>query len=110
VGRVRDDKALLSVLHDDNTTSTDANEVTFGANWHFWLYDLADGTASELPDIDWNAGAAYASVVDGEPQMLVPAGDYASTKLYTLKTDGSVTPRLKSNGWALRIFGLDAVP
>lgn len=104
-----DGKALLSVLHPEHAgPGDDLQAVTFGANWHFWLYDLANGTASELETLDWSAGAAYSNVIDGEMQLLVPAGDYSSTDLYTVATDGSARQRLHSAGWSLRLFPIDA--
>src|SRR5262249_5746600 len=66
-------KALLSVLHDERSTSDDVTEVTYGANWQFWLYDLEQGSAEPVDGIPFNAGAAYDAFVDGKPHILVPA-------------------------------------
>jgi len=52
------------------------------------------------------AGAAYSSAADGENLLRVPAGDYASTRLYTIESDGSSGERPTSGGWSLRIFPL----
>lgn len=99
-----DGKALISVLHGERSESDDPAVVAYGPNWRFWLYDLAEGAATELSDIDWNAGAACDAVIAGEPHLLVPAGDYTSTQLYRLGADGSATARLQSKGWSLRLF------
>lgn len=101
-----DGKALLSVLHDDNTTATTVEDVALGANWRFWLYDLQAGTAVPVESVDWNAGAAYPFDIAGKPYMLVPGGGYATTQLFRLGTDGSTTPLVKSLGWSLRLFAL----
>jgi hypothetical protein len=101
-----DDKAILSVLHADNVESDDVTVVAYGANWRFWVYDLSDGSATQIDAIDWNAGAAYDVTVDGKAGLLVPAGDYASTQLYEVAKTGKVTAKLKSKGWSLRLFDL----
>jgi hypothetical protein len=101
-----DGKAVLSVLHDDNSSATAVAEITYGPNWRFWLYDLNEGTAELIEGLDWNAGAAYSASLTSTSHMLVPAGDYASTQVFAIATDGSVTPLVKSLGWSLRLFGL----
>jgi hypothetical protein len=104
---VGDGKALLSVLHDERATSDVVSEVTYGANWQFWLYDLADGTASPVASIPFNAGAAYDANLEGKPHLLVPAGDYASTQLFEIFADGTASPRVGTLGWSMRLFALN---
>lgn len=102
-----DGKALMSVLHDEHSTASDVSEIAFGGNWQFWLYDLASDSAIQVDNFDWNAGAAYDVRLSGEPHMLVPSADYASTRLFAIDTNGGARPRLESQGWSLRLFGLD---
>lgn len=101
-----DGKAFLSVLHSERSDSESPSEVADGPNWKFWLYDIESGTAEESDAFDFNAGAAYDVSVDGKKQLLVPAGDYASTKLYEVSADGTSKPQFTSPGWSLRLFEL----
>jgi hypothetical protein len=97
---------LLSVLHDDHATGTDPAAVTYGANWRFWSYDAATGAASQIDAIDWNAGGAYATEVDGARYLLVPATDYSATTVYRLGADAP-EPAIETPGWAVRLFEID---
>jgi hypothetical protein len=102
-------KALLSVLHGDHAAPMEPRDVaavTNGANWKFWTYDLAAGTATQLDSFDWNAGGAYSFTIDGTTYMLVSAGDYSSTKVYDIANVAAPVERFETQGWSTRVFEL----
>lgn len=104
------DRAILSVLHDDRAKDEGKElvaDIAYGAYWRFWSYDLKTKKATEVTDIEWNAGAAYATEVSGKPFMLVPAGDYSETLVYELSPTATPKHVLTAGGWALRLFGVE---
>jgi hypothetical protein len=102
-----DGKALISVLDPTHAEGeTDPTEIKYGANWHFWSYDLEARKATEITTIDWNAGAAYSAEVAGKAVILVPADDYADTAVYDLN-EGEPKKLFDVRGWAMRLFELD---
>jgi hypothetical protein len=104
-------RALLSVLHPDHAPkeTTDAQDITYGANWHFWSYDFKTEKATEVEDIDWNSGAAYSAEVDGDKAyMLVPTDGYAKTIVYDASGSKPVK-QFETKGWSMRLFDLPGV-
>ncbi len=101
-----DGKAFLSVLYDERSDSEDPSDVADGPNWKFWLYDLASGTATPSDALPFNAGAAYDCAPGGKPHILVPSGDYTTTQLFELHSDGSADAKFTATGWTLRLFDL----
>ncbi|HEY8946297.1 MAG TPA: hypothetical protein VIM73_18730, partial [Polyangiaceae bacterium] len=99
-------QALLSVLHDDNASSTEVAKVAYGPNWRFWSVDLDARSATRSDAIDWNAGAAYAANADGRQLMLVPAGDYAKTTVYEVGRNAEPREVFATPGWSLRVFAM----
>jgi hypothetical protein len=106
---VSNGRALLSVLHDERFPPSDtpsASELTFGANWRFWSYDMAAGTAQPIESIDWNAGAQYSFDIDQRTYTLVAEADYSASTIYDLGTGLSYDVALETPGWATRLFRL----
>ena len=104
-----DGSAMLSVLHDERFAPSDtpnASALTFAANWRFWSYDMAAGTAQPIENIDWNAGAQYSFDIDGHTYMLVAEADYSSSTVYDLGEGKSYEPVIRAQGWATRLFRL----
>jgi hypothetical protein len=102
-------RALLSVLHDerfDLSGGASASELTFAANWRFWSYDLAAGTAQSIDPVDWNAGAQYSFDIDQRTYMLVARDVYSATTLYDVSDGQTLTRVLDTEGWATRLFRL----
>jgi hypothetical protein len=102
-------QALLSVLHDerfDLSGGASASDLTFAANWRFWSYDLAAGTARDIETADWNAGAQYSFDIDQKTYVLVALADYSATTLYDVGDGQTLTPVFETDGWATRLFKL----
>lgn len=102
-------RALMSVLHDERFTPSDvpsAPERTFAANWRFWSFDMAAGTAQPLDALDWNAGAQYSFDIDQKTYTLVALADYSATTVYELGESQTLTPIFDTAGWSTRLFRL----
>jgi hypothetical protein len=102
-----DGHALISVLHDERvelTPETDPSAVAFAANWRFWNYDIASGTAEPIESIGFNAGAQYSFDIDGTTRMLVALADYSATDVYDVTPAGETTKVIDTAGWAVRLF------
>jgi hypothetical protein len=107
-------QAILSVFHLEHAPEadrTDIQTVAYGANWRFWSVDLSTTKATEITEIDWNAGAAYGSNIEGESYILIPDGSYSNTSVHRLVLDGEVAKIeqdavLKTKGWSMRLFRL----
>jgi hypothetical protein len=100
-------RALISVLHDERVTltpTTDPSEVAFAANWRFWTYDIASGSASPIDTIDWNAGAQYSFDIDRRTLMLVALADYSATDVYDLGDGTNPSSLIDTPGWSVRLF------
>jgi hypothetical protein len=101
-----DGRLVFPIFHDERVDlggATDPWELIGEANWRLWAYDPSTTAASMIGSVDWNSGATYAFEIDGRSYVLVPAADYASSRVYAL--DGvNGTPVFDTRGWAMRLF------
>jgi hypothetical protein len=99
--------ALLSVLHEERfapSATPSVSELTFAANWRFWSYDFATGTARPIDGIDFNAGAQYSFGIDQKTYTLVALADYSATTIFSINAGPVMTPAIEMTGWATRLF------
>jgi len=102
-----DGRLVFSAFHDERVDlagAADPWELIGQDNWRLWVYDPATGAASVIDSIDWNSGATYMFELDGRTDVLVPAADAASSRVYALDGGVNGTPLFDTRGWAMRLF------
>jgi hypothetical protein len=70
-----------------------------GEHWRLWLFDLDEGTAKPVDNIDvaTSSGAQFA-VLDGRTFVFLPYDDWGRTKIYELDAAGKATERADTSG------------
>jgi len=106
---VGDNRALISVYHHERVQldeQEDPAALADAVNWRFWVLELDTLAARPLDDVGYHAGGFATARVDGRAFLRVPSGDYESTDVYELSSDGVAEPRWSMRDWSTELFAL----
>lgn len=85
-------------------TATTVDAIRISSKYHLWTYNLTTRTAAITQGIDF-AGGQYTSFrIDNRVFLAMPAGDYSSTTVYELLTDGTAKRLFATQGWTFNMF------